>query len=77
MNSKQRRIDRRKWKYRVRIDRAKRFEHGYENMFAWCVKSFGNTGKHEHQWRESWNHVGTEWQFTTEEGATLFMMRWS
>lgn len=76
MNSKQRRIDKRQFRYYVSLTSERRNENGYNTMWDWCVTAFGNSRKYKHCWRESWRHIGTEWQFTTEESATLFALRW-
>ena len=43
MNSKQRRADRKEWRYEVTIDEGKSFAD-YDAMFDWCVTNFGNGG---------------------------------
>jgi hypothetical protein len=76
MNSKQRRKDARKWQWHVHLDFEHADRNGYDNMFDWCRDTFGN-GKKCAGWRECHNYIGTWWQFTSKEKATLFMLRWS
>ena len=78
MNSKQRRTDRRYFKYSVcpSVDTA---DNHYDEMFDWCVATFGNSAKLRTGgvvWREKHHHRGTHWKFTTEQGAALFALRW-
>ena len=76
MNSKQRRQDRKKWKYNVRLSYDRADQHGYDNMFNWCRDTFGN-GKVCAGWREKHQEIGTWWQFTDSKNAALFALRWS
>ena len=75
MNSKQRRRDERKWRYQVEIPYEKASRNDYDTMFDWCQDMWGN-GRKCAGWREKHGHVGTCWQFTSEEKAVLFAMRW-
>ena len=78
MNSKQRRKDRRRFKYSVRPTRESADDH-YDEMYDWCVATFGNSAKIRGGgvvWREEHHHRGTHWQFTYEQGATLFALKW-
>jgi hypothetical protein len=79
MNSKQRRKDRRMFKYSVRISNDKRSANGYDNMFDWCTTTFGNSIRTQKicSWREKHHYVGTYWQFSTETGASLFALKWA
>jgi len=77
MNSKQRRQDRRKWQYHVLVSPETRYANGYDTMWDWCLKNFGNSKKQKHHWREKWGHIGTHWQFTSAESAVLFTLTWS
>jgi len=71
MNSKQRRADRKRWKYTVSINERRSFLD-YDNMYDWCVTNFKNTG----DWREKHGHFGTCWQFVDSDKATAFALRW-
>jgi hypothetical protein len=52
MNSKQRRADRKEWRYEVTIDEGKSFAD-YDAMFDWCVTNFGNgRGIKRNGWRK-------------------------
>jgi hypothetical protein len=78
MNSKQRRKDYRLWKFEVMLSGEQRNQNGYDAMFDWCVSTFGNKPFSTKQnWREAHRHFGTCWQFTNQESATLFMLRWA
>ena len=74
MNAKQRRRDRRKWQWHVKLSFDHARQNEYNNMFNWCRDTFGN-GVRCAGWREAHGHIGTWWQFTSEEQATLFMLR--
>ena len=79
MNGKQRRQDRRKWKYNVVYDiydsQGPQSREEYDAMWDWCVEQWGNkTGKH-HVWREKIGCVGTHWQFNNEQAYLLFVLR--
>jgi len=76
MNSKQRRQDRKKWKYSVRLTYEQADRNGYDNMFDWCCDTFGN-GKVCAGWREKHQEIGTWWQFTNSKKAALFALKWS
>lgn len=76
MNSKQRRQDRRKWQYHVRLSYDRADQNGYDNMFNWCCNTFGN-GVRNDWWREKHQETGTWWQFSDDKKAALFALRWS
>lgn len=79
MNAKQRRQDARLFKYEVRVTDYAMINQRYDEMFNWCVSTFGNSrkmGKNVICWREKFGHVGDCWQFSTQEGATLFALKW-
>ena len=73
MNSNQRRKDKRKWRYSVRY-RYDSFSHdNYDEMWDWCVATFGN---HSNRiWREKHGHIGDYWQFETEQAYLAFILR--
>jgi hypothetical protein len=73
MNAKQRRIDRRRWKYDIDFTFAQVIERDYDLMWDWCVATFKNNGG---KWREPFGPPGVKWQFTKPEYATLFALRW-
>jgi hypothetical protein len=76
MNAQQRRTDRRLWKCTVSIN--DRSYADYNRIFDWCVATFRNpvAGRHA-RWREKHGHFGTCWQFTDDEAAALFALKWS
>jgi len=77
MNSKQRRQDARKWKYRIRLTYSQADRNGYINMFDWCCNTFGNS-IHTDLWREEHQaDGGTCWQFTDSKTSALFALKWS
>jgi hypothetical protein len=71
MNSKQRRKDKRKWKYSVRYSHTD--IERYNEMWDWCAATFGN--HKDETWREKFGHIGDYWQFETEQAMTLFVLR--
>jgi hypothetical protein len=76
MNSKQRRADRKAWRYEVAINQSRSFVD-YDDMFDWCVTNFGNThGIRRNGWREKHGHFGTCWQINDSVKAVAFAMRW-
>jgi hypothetical protein len=76
VNARQRRSDRKRWKYAVTVDDAKSFLN-YDAMFDWCVTNFKNPpgGRHE-RWREKHGHFGTCWQFSNSGKAIAFALKW-
>lgn len=72
MNSKQRRKEKRTWKYEVEIPYD--FEDEYMPMFEWCQKNFGPTVCDG--WRNKHNTAGEVWQFDCDRKAALFALRW-
>lgn len=74
MNSKQRKQDRRKWKYHIRLTYDQADQNGYDNMFDFCRDTWGN-GRRCAGWREKHRYIGTWWQFTDEKKAVLFALR--
>ena len=74
MNARQRRADRKRWKYNVSIDEDRSYEQ-YNEMFDWCVTNFKNTLTHN-KWREKHGHFGTCWQFTDSAAAIAFALKW-
>lgn len=75
MNSKQRRKDRRRWRYSVRLTTSDVMIKEYNQMWDWCRDTFGN-GRRCAGWREKFGHFGTCWQFTSDKKAALFALRW-
>lgn len=76
MNARQRRADRKRWRYAVTIDDRRSFLD-YDAMFDWCVANFKNPpGGRGDRWREKHGHFGTCWQFTDSAAATAFALRW-
>jgi hypothetical protein len=76
MNARQRRRDRKKWKYHVKLTYEQSDRNGYDRMFDWCRDTFGN-GVVCAGWREKHRCIGTWWQFTSAEKAALFSLRWT
>ena len=76
MNSRQRRQDRKKWKYNVKLSYDQADRNGYDNMFDWCRVTFGN-GVSQNTWREKHQEIGTCWQFSDSKAAALFALKWS
>jgi hypothetical protein len=76
MNSRQRRADRKKWRYEVTINAVKSSKD-YDAMFDWCVANYGNTrGISANGWREKHGYIGTCWQFNNSAKAAAFALRW-
>jgi hypothetical protein len=76
MNARQRRTDRKRWKYHVTLTYEQADRNGYDHMFDWCCDTFGN-GVVCAGWREKHNYIGTWWQFTNAEKAALFSLKWA
>lgn len=54
MNSKQRRLDARAWRWHVMLSHETVRSNGYDNMFDWCVATFGNNNRvTDGGWRET------------------------
>jgi hypothetical protein len=76
MNSRQRRADRKEWRYEVTINEGKSLVE-YDAMFDWCVANYGNSrGISPNGWREKHKHRGTCWQFNNSAKAAAFALRW-
>jgi hypothetical protein len=76
MNSRQRRADRKEWRYEVTINESQSFVN-YDAMFDWCVANYGNTrGISPNGWREKHGHFGTCWQFNSSTKAIAFALKW-
>lgn len=73
MNARQRRRDRKLWRYTVSIDVTSWSK--YDLMFDWCVANYGNRVC-QNVWREKHGHFGTCWQFTDPAVATAFALKW-
>jgi hypothetical protein len=79
MNSRQRRVDRRHWKYSVPFT-LRDYDH-YLEIWDW-LKSKYTTNVARCGWRDRTvyyrNHtLGTTWQFNDEKKLVEFMLRWS
>lgn len=77
MNSSQRRKNKRHYKYIVETDYVN-YDH-YCQAWDWCVSCFGNrTIKRPRllRWRETFGHIGTRWEFSREEDAVAFALKW-
>ena len=73
MNSKQRRKERREWKYKVVTPTPD--WHRYLDKFDWCVKNFG--GCVDDGWRDPRYYSDyAEWKFNCPKKAALFALRW-
>jgi len=76
LNSRQRRADRKEWRYEVTIGAENAFTN-YDAMFDWCVANYGNTcGISPNGWREKHGYIGTCWQFNNSAKAAAFALRW-
>lgn len=73
MNSKQRRKDRREYRYRVRSN----WDHwdDYVERFRWCQKTFGI--RVMDGWRSTKISAHDVWEFDSEKKAALFALRWA
>lgn len=80
MNSKQRRKDKRIWKYSVKIP-YKDYDH-YEEIWEWLKSHYG-TNANRCGWRDRHNYYlgvaldNVEWQFQEQKKYVEFMLRWS
>lgn len=82
MNSKQRRKDKRAWKYSVKV-LAKDYDH-YEEMWNWLDKNYGRK-IYKCGWRDRYPSdsyfysVTFEviWQFTDQKKLVEFILRWA
>ena len=83
MNSKQRRKDRRLWKYKIKIV-AKDFDH-YAEMWDWLAINYGKIID-ECGWRVKFDlecmhaydeYMDTVWIFNDKRKATEFTLRWA
>ena len=72
MNAKQRRRDRKAWKYIVEFDDHVVWDQ-YHEMWTWTVEQFGQSSP---WWREAHGHTGTRWEFQKEKDALFFKLRW-
>jgi hypothetical protein len=81
MNSKQRRQDRKKWKYRISTT-ARDWDH-YNAMWEWLKSQHGIINS-RCGWRDRvrnrtnlpYENYQVVWQFTKENDATLFALKW-
>ena len=78
MNSRQRRRDRRLWKYSIKISYTD-FAH-YSAMWEWLKSQYG-TNVHRCGWRDrhEWypaNEYDVEWQFIDQRRAVEFALKW-
>ena len=79
MNSKQRRKDRKRWRYSVTIGYTDTSNWGddavvYQQIWDWCAKNFG-TIVDRCGWRD--RDCGDRWEFDCPKKAALFALRWS
>ena len=81
MNSKQRRIDRRCWKYS--IPKACRDWDEYNDMWQWLAKRYGKKiykcgWREKTEWPYSWSdQIHVVWEFRREKDLVEFILRWS
>lgn len=73
MNSHQRRKDRRRWKYEIRLNVYK--FSTYCQIYTWAIKTISPYTNH--RWREAYGSAGTIYQFDNERDAVLFKLKWS
>lgn len=82
MNSRQRRVDRRHWQYRIHVV-AESYAQ-YTEMWNWLVSRHGKKS-HKCGWREGeWRYVdgitdriNTNWHFECERDLLEFTLRWA
>jgi len=81
VNSKQRRLDRRKWRYNVSV-KTPSFQR-YIDQWSWLDERFGRIiaecGWREHRENaDCWDITGYSiWEFERERDASAFDLRWS
>jgi hypothetical protein len=78
MNSKQRRKDKRLWKYSVKMT-YRDYAH-YEEMWGWLKSRYGSKvykcgWRDRHAWYPA-QEYNVEWQFLEEKRMVEFMLRW-
>ena len=80
MNSRQRRKDKRFWKYSVKII-LKNYDH-YSEMWDWCKLQYGSIND-RCGWRERgyddyliYGNETIEWQFNDKRKYVEFSLRW-
>jgi hypothetical protein len=80
MNSKQRRKDKKRWKYHVTVKFPNNLsnwaEEGefYLKMFNWCKENYGDNVE-RCGWRE--RKFGDLWEFDCPKKATAFALKWA
>jgi hypothetical protein len=80
MNSKQRRVDRRLWKYSVPLT-LRDYDH-YLEIWDWLKERYSSNAA-RCGWRDRNVHythndtIGSVWQFYDEKKLVEFMLRWS
>ena len=78
MNSKQRRKDRKRWCYSVRINYPDSGwgsdEIVYQQIWDWCAQNYG-TLVHTCGWRD--RDCGDRWEFDCPKKAALFALKWA
>jgi len=79
MNSKDRRKDRRAWKYSVATPHVMMtgvagMQDEYDAMWNWCKENFGSDARYC-GWRD--REWGERWEFNDSKKAALFSLRWS
>ena len=76
MNSRERRYDRRLWRYQVKYDvnagQGPQSRDEYDEMWDWCAAQWG---RRTNVWREKIGCVGTHWQFRNEQAYLLFVLK--
>lgn len=72
MNSRQRRLDRRRWRHEVVVDYTT--HSGYIKQFNWCCDTFGPYVCDG--WRGGLEFETIRWQFTNEKNAMMFRLKW-
>lgn len=70
MNSKQRRTDKRMWKYHVDVSPVL----DPSEIWFWCRSTFGF--RVSDGWRSKYKVVDGRWEFDSEEKAAMFALRW-
>jgi hypothetical protein len=77
MNSKQRRRDRRQYKFQITLGPNVMFDYEkYLDQFKWCRQTFGPTVDDGWRCKPHVDVDGDRWQFDSPEKLTAFALRW-
>jgi hypothetical protein len=70
MNSRQRRMTKRYWRYHVTLRDETEYEQ-YEEVRQWCRDKFGKIG---YRWGNTWCYH--DFDFRNERDCAMFMLKW-